>query len=79
MADKLFFLEHLPPGKYVFVDFVCGDGSMIDALADIFGNGNAYIGYDISEKMIEIVNGNFNGNSKNISFTSLCNEFLKKK
>ena len=49
MEDKLFFIERLPQNQnYMFVDFGCADGSMINALASIYKDNphNCYVGYD---------------------------------
>ena len=57
MADKLFFLDHLPDDEYLFVDFGCADGSLIDALdKDPRGRGKKhwFVGYDLSEEMISL-------------------------
>ena len=66
MEDKLFFLDRLPKNdNYVFVDFGCADGTMINALASIFDSekpsNKTYIGYDISETMIDIAKTNYHG------------------
>jgi SAM-dependent methyltransferase len=66
MEDKLFFLDRLPKNEnYVFVDFGCADGTMINALASIFDSekpsNKTYIGYDISETMIDIAKTNYHG------------------
>lgn len=62
MEDKLFFLDKLPTGKtYTFVDFGCADGAMINALTHILGIKHLYIGYDISDTMINLARTNYNG------------------
>lgn len=68
MEDKLFFLQKLPQNQnYVFVDFGCADGSMINALTGIYENihpqnaNNIYVGYDISEEMIKLAKTNYHG------------------
>ena len=66
MEDKLFFLDRIPKNNnYVFVDFGCADGTMINALASIFDSektsNKTYIGYDISETMINIAKTNYHG------------------
>ena len=76
MEDKLFFLNRLPKNEnYVFVDFGCADGSMINALASIFDSegvsNKTYIGYDISETMIDIAKTNYHGpTNANVIFTT---------
>ena len=76
MEDKLFFLDRLPKNEnYVFVDFGCADGSMINALASIFDSegvsNKTYIGYDISETMIDIAKTNYHGpTNANVIFTT---------
>ena len=64
MEDKLFFLNKLPKNTdYIFVDFGCADGSMINALSSILEghHHNIYVGYDISETMIELAKTNYHG------------------
>ena len=73
IKDKVFFLDFLPKNaSCIFVDFGCADGSLINNLVDNieYNNLNSYIGYDISEEMIKIAKTNFNGNAKNVIFTS---------
>lgn len=77
MEDKLFFLDKLPKdNNYIFVDFGCADGSMINALSNILqGSYNRYIGYDISETMIELAKTNYHGPvNANVIFTNEWNE-----
>ena len=77
MEDKLFFLDKLPKNNnYIFVDFGCADGSMINALSNILqGSYNRYIGYDISETMIELAKTNYHGPvNANVIFTTKWNE-----
>lgn len=67
MEDKLFFLNKLPKSEtgYCFVDFGCADGSMINALTSICNDeNNWFIGYDISETMIDLAKSNYHGPSK---------------
>jgi SAM-dependent methyltransferase len=64
MEDKLFFVDRLPQDQdYVFVDFGCADGTMINALTEIYADNkdNHYVGYDISETMIDIAKTNYHG------------------
>ena len=80
MEDKLFFLDKLPKdNNYIFVDFGCADGSMINALSNILqGSYNRYIGYDISETMIELAKTNYHGPvNANVIFTNEWNEVEK--
>lgn len=73
MEDKLFFLDKLPKNQhYAFVDFGCADGSMINALTSILeGKNHIYIGYDISETMIDLAKTNYHGPSNaNVIFTN---------
>jgi len=80
MEDKLFFLNKLPTkDKYVFVDFGCADGSMINALSSILeGKFNKYIGYDISETMIDLAKTNYHGPLDSyVVFTNQWNEVKK--
>jgi len=65
LADKLFFLEKLPLRKYdewVFVDFGCADGVLINALSTLlpqYGVKATLVGFDISETMIELATSKF--------------------
>ena len=74
MEDKLFFIERLPQNQnYMFVDFGCADGSMINALASIYKDNphNCYVGYDISEEMIKLAKTNYHGPvNANVKFTT---------
>ena len=71
LADKLFFLDKLPLNRYkdyewVFVDFGCADGVLINALTSILEQHDikaTLIGYDISETMIELARARFNESS----------------
>ena len=67
MEDKLFFLNKLPKSEtgYCFVDFGCADGAMINALTSICNiEKDFFIGYDISETMIELARTNYHGPTK---------------
>lgn len=65
MEDKLFFLKLLPAeDNYVFVDFGCADGTMLNILSDMLEHNKykySYIGYDISDTMISLAKANFHG------------------
>ncbi len=77
MEDKLFFLDKLPKNTdYVFVDFGCADGSMINALSSILeGHYNIYVGYDISKTMLDLAKTNYHGPSNaEVVFTDKWNE-----
>lgn len=67
MEDKLFFLKLLPAeDNYVFVDFGCADGTMLNILSDMLEhnrNKYSYIGYDISDTMINLAKANFHGDA----------------
>lgn len=52
IEDKLFFTKFLPKDKYVFIDFGCADGTLLNVLRDIYGDSCTYIGYDKSPEMI---------------------------
>ena len=62
MEDKLFFLKQLPAeDNYVFVDFGCADGTMLNILSDMLESNPlkySYIGYDISDTMINLAKAN---------------------
>lgn len=81
MEDKLFFLNKLPKNqKYAFIDFGCADGSMINALSCILeGSDNIFIGYDISETMIDLAKTNYHGPSNSeVLFTNNWDEVISK-
>lgn len=84
MEDKLFFLDRLPKNdNYVFIDFGCADGTMINALASIFDSekpsNKTYIGYDISETMIDIAKTNYHGpTNADVIFTTNWADVEKK-
>jgi hypothetical protein len=67
MEDKLFFLKQLPAeDNYVFVDFGCADGTMLNILSDMLDSNPlkySYIGYDISDTMINLAKANFHGDA----------------
>ena len=67
MEDKLFFLKQLPAeDNYVFVDFGCADGTMLNILSDMLEHNKhkySYIGYDISDTMINLAKANFHGDA----------------
>ena len=76
MEDKLFFLDNMDISKgksYIFVDFGCADGILINTLYGIMedaGINAYYIGYDISETMIDLAKTNFSHNASNVLFTT---------
>jgi len=78
MGDKLYFLEHLPDGPFLFIDFGCADGSMINELCSIFRNyehQTQFIGYDCSSEMISLAKSKFYGEaSDEVVFTSSWDE-----
>lgn len=78
MGDKLYFLEHLPDSPFLFVDFGCADGSMINELCTIFRNYEhqvQFIGYDCSSEMISLAKSKFYGEaSDEVVFTSSWDE-----
>lgn len=68
MEDKLFFLNRINTSKHsrvIYVDFGCADGALINTMCSIapkkknYEYPNIYIGYDISDKMIEFAKANF--------------------
>ena len=75
LEDKMFFLEHLPKEDgYVFVDFGCADGTLINALYHSLSPSNQYIGFDISEQMIDLARTKISESPKNVLFTSDWND-----
>lgn len=65
LFDKTFFVDKV--NAQVFVDFGCGDGSLVNLLSQLFPD-NFYIGYDNNHDMIELASKN---NRENLMF--LCN------
>lgn len=65
LADKLFFVKELPLNKYnewIFVDFGCADGILINALSKILPKFNIkgkLVGFDISDSMIDMAKSKF--------------------
>lgn len=71
MTDKLFFLDYLPHDDYLFLDFGCADGSLIDALSKdsrCQGENHWFVGYDISEEMIHLAETKLDGNLRDQVF-----------
>ncbi len=60
MGDKLFFKDRLSSEVDTFVDFGCADGTMLRVL-NALDSSKRLIGYDISERMIEIAKANAPG------------------
>ena len=52
IKDKLFFLEKLPKEDYLFIDFGCADGTLINELQKLVP-GSTFVGYDLSEEMLQ--------------------------
>ena len=78
MEDKLFFLKELPKDTYTFVDFGCADGSMINTLIHGLGIKHKYIGYDISDTMINLAKTNYNGPAKgDVVFTTNWDDVIE--
>ena len=75
LDDKLFFLNRINFNKdkrYVFVDFGCADGVLITAMYEILeakGIYGYYIGYDISEDMINLAKTKCGISTDRILFT----------
>ena len=76
IEDKLFFLNKINFNReesYLFVDFGCADGSMLSVLYEIFeerGIHAYYIGYDISEEMIDLAKTKFRFTTDSVMFTN---------
>lgn len=84
LEDKLFFLNRInfTDGRdYLFVDFGCADGVLLTALSKILNDKGVhayYIGYDISETMIDFAKSKFDDPSTSIMFTSNWDEVEEK-
>ena len=71
LEDKLFFLEHLPnENGYIFVDFGCADGTLIDSLYHILPADNLFIGFDVSDQMIDLAKTKRTDSPNNVIFTT---------
>lgn len=51
VVDKIFFLAHIDAD--VFIDFGCADGEVLRAISNFHTEDSKYIGYDISQPMLE--------------------------
>lgn len=79
IEDKLFFLTHLDKNEeYIFVDFGCADGTLITTMFELFYKegcyNNEYIGYDISETMIDFAKTKFSYPTDKVNFTNSWDE-----
>lgn len=57
VLDKMFFMDKIFEPISTVIDFGCANGELIKALGSLFGEYR-YIGYDISESMIDSARGN---------------------
>lgn len=84
MTDKLFFLNKINFRKdesYLFVDFGCADGALLDSLYPIIeskGIHSYYIGYDISDSMIELAKSKFSHSTSSVLFTTSWTDVMEK-
>ena len=80
MDDKLYFLSKINFEKgqrYFFVDFGCADGAMISAMYEILSSKGVYatyVGYDISDEMINLAKTKFDFDTTDVMFTSNWND-----
>lgn len=85
MEDKLFFLNKINLSKSIktiYVDFGCADGALINTMCSIapkkekYSYQDIYIGYDISDTMINFAKTNFDQvqTSDKVVFTSKWKE-----
>ena len=82
LDDKLFFAKFLPKHPMLIVDFGCADGSLINKMYELFENREfgtliKYIGFDISEEMINLAKAKFNHYTNRVMFTSNWDEVEK--
>ena len=84
MDDKLFFLEKLDWDDNIIVDFGCADGRVLAEIKNrlesmYLGKRNRffYIGYDISPVMIGYAKTNWDGDGRQVLFTSNWNDVIK--
>jgi hypothetical protein len=68
LLDKSFFIDKIEAN--VFVDYGCADGSMLQFIHSLFPEYK-YIGYDISQEMINIAK---NKSNKDLIFTTNWNQ-----
>lgn len=82
IKDKLFWLDKFSDKHYTIVDFGCADGTIINNLCETNKDNHymhTYIGYDISETMIDIAKTNFHGDdNEDVIFTSSWDEVKEK-
>ena len=85
LVDKLFFVDKLPLRKYdewIFVDFGCADGVLINALSTLlpkYGIKATLVGFDISETMINLASskyGNCSSPEIKVIFTASWQDVL---
>ena len=82
LDDKLFFVDKLPKDDYLFVDFGCADGALLERLQQL--THASYIGYDISDEMLSLArvrtpNIEYTNNWLNIEKATLIAKEDKKK
>ena len=82
LDDKLFFVDKLPKDDYLFVDFGCADGALLEKLQQLACA--SYIGYDISDEMLSLArvrtpNIEYTNNWLNIEKATLIAKENKKK
>ena len=71
LEDKLFFLNQLPQEEgYAFVDFGCADGTLIDALYHMLSSNNLFVGFDVSDQMIDLAKTKRTDSPNNVLFTT---------
>ena len=80
--DKLFFAKFLPKHPMLIVDFGCADGSLITKMYELFNDRELgtlikYIGFDISEEMINLAKSKFDHCTDRVKFTNDWNEVEK--
>lgn len=72
--DKLFFLDKLNLKEgFVMVDFGCADGTVLQEIEHRYSKEpgpHAYIGFDISESMIQMAREKWDGESEDVAFTN---------
>lgn len=74
IQDKLFFIDKIKTS--VYVDYGCADGTLLKHLDTIYNDPTVqYIGYDISEEMINLAKSKWAGVG-NVLFTNNFNEVL---
>jgi hypothetical protein len=82
LEDKLFWYDRFGIYDFLLVDFGCADGALINQCCDLDSEKicrRSYVGYDISETMIDFAKTSFRGSNDNdVFFTSSWDDVKRK-